>query len=299
MDHIANRIGKLLKSLRQSTGFSQRELADGICSQSEISHIENGKVIPCIYTLLSISDKLGIHPAYFMERINIPEYNLVQLVKVQLREYVQQKEYIKMNTTIKKYEHNPSFQGIEEKQFILWHKSIFEFYISKNTPLAQHYIEQALAFKQSFCKTQQDIHILNSYAILKCEEKQFSQALILFYEAKKLYEQLEVVTDPKLYSKLLYNLSKTYTQMGDYCTAEKYCDAAIVNCKRENSSYLYGELFYQKAFIKKSQYFFAEAESLFKKARYIFQEYDKENYVHITDQQLQEISALQANNQLK
>ncbi|NRG48395.1 helix-turn-helix transcriptional regulator, partial [Bacillus sp. CRN 9] len=101
---INNNLAQLIKDLRQSIGISQRELAEGVCSQSEISQIENGKIIPCIYTLMSISERLGVEPVYFIDRINKDEYTLLSNIKKEIRDCSHNKNYIKMSKLIKKYE---------------------------------------------------------------------------------------------------------------------------------------------------------------------------------------------------
>ncbi|MGV7117121.1 helix-turn-helix domain-containing protein [Paenibacillus kyungheensis] len=292
MELISNNLAELIRTLRQNKGISQRELAQDICSQSEISHIENGKVIPCVYTLISISKKLGINPNYFIDRITISKYELVDIVKKQAREYIHTKEYNKLNTLIKNYEFHSSFQLLEEKQFILWHKGITEYYISHHPKVAYQCFENAITLKNSAYKTEQDIHILNSYAIIKSEECDYYQALDIFNHALELYKKSDIISNFKLYVRLLYNISKTYTRLNEYIIADEFCDIGIESCKQEYSGFLYGELFYQKAYIKKNIQDYDSAEKLFNKSLFIFTEYDRSEYIKITLQQIEEIRQL-------
>ena len=54
------RIGEKLKFFRQLNGLSQKEMSTGICSQAEISKIENGKAIPTVELLQQIAYKLDV-----------------------------------------------------------------------------------------------------------------------------------------------------------------------------------------------------------------------------------------------
>ena len=44
-------VGKKIKELRKQIGLSQEELAEGICTQAQISKIEKGVVYPYATTL--------------------------------------------------------------------------------------------------------------------------------------------------------------------------------------------------------------------------------------------------------
>lgn len=54
-----NSLGDTLRELRRQKGFSQEELADGICSPVSISRIENGNQIPSQQVLEALLEKLG------------------------------------------------------------------------------------------------------------------------------------------------------------------------------------------------------------------------------------------------
>ncbi|GAB6933131.1 helix-turn-helix domain-containing protein [Calditerricola satsumensis] len=53
-------LGQTIRTLRQRRGMSQSELAEGICTQSEISRIENDLVLPQLNTLKKIAARLGV-----------------------------------------------------------------------------------------------------------------------------------------------------------------------------------------------------------------------------------------------
>lgn len=294
MDLIAKNLAELIRSLRQNTGLSQRALAEGICSQSEISHIENGKIIPCIYTLISISEKLGVNPNYFIDRVSIEKYDLVHILKNEIREYAHNKEYFKMDVLLKKYETDSCFQSLEEKQFLFWHKGIVEYYVYNNASTSEDYFNYALSLRDSFYKTNQDIHILNSYAIIKSEEKKYQKSIEIFDTAIQYYRTSDVILDSKLYIKLLYNLSKTHFKLSNYPVAEQYCDLGIEQCKKEYTNFLYGELFYHKAYIQQAQQNYKQSITFFKKALFIFEEYNRKEYISATLEKIAEVENLKS-----
>ena len=56
---IQVRIGFLIKGTRKKLGISQRDLADGICSQPMISSIERGDYIPNAILFMQLCGRLN------------------------------------------------------------------------------------------------------------------------------------------------------------------------------------------------------------------------------------------------
>ena len=65
-------------------GLSQEELANGICTQAQISKIEKGDVYPYATTLYLISQRLGVDVNYFFDIGTTPRLDYVQEVYKQL-----------------------------------------------------------------------------------------------------------------------------------------------------------------------------------------------------------------------
>ena len=82
-------IGKKLKFFRQLKGLSQKELSAGICSQAEISKIENGKTMPTVELLqqlatvlrVPISELLKSNSEHQLEQVNILDHKLSTLLR--------------------------------------------------------------------------------------------------------------------------------------------------------------------------------------------------------------------------
>lgn len=54
-----------LKNKRKELGWSQKELAEGICQQTQISRMEQGKYMPGADLLYKLSEKMGLNMDYF------------------------------------------------------------------------------------------------------------------------------------------------------------------------------------------------------------------------------------------
>lgn len=65
MTSVQRTIGTRLKKLRQKKKITQQELSRNICSQAEISKIENGKNSPTIELLQDVAKKLRVPVSFF------------------------------------------------------------------------------------------------------------------------------------------------------------------------------------------------------------------------------------------
>lgn len=61
-------IGKVIKTLREEKGISQRKLAGQVgLANTTLSYIENGVVIPKAQTLIALAKALGVPPIKLIE----------------------------------------------------------------------------------------------------------------------------------------------------------------------------------------------------------------------------------------
>ncbi|MCM3179166.1 helix-turn-helix domain-containing protein [Cytobacillus horneckiae] len=102
-------IGKKVKELRKSLGLSQAELAEGICTQAQISNIENGDVIPLASTLYLLAQRLGLSVDYFFDISLSPRLDYVHEVSEQLKLARKRVNYALIKEIVKAEENNPLF----------------------------------------------------------------------------------------------------------------------------------------------------------------------------------------------
>lgn len=58
-------IGQKIKDRREYLNLSQRELAEGLCTQALISKIEQGKIKPSSKIIQQLSNRLQVPTSYF------------------------------------------------------------------------------------------------------------------------------------------------------------------------------------------------------------------------------------------
>jgi transcriptional regulator with XRE-family HTH domain len=279
-------LGAAIREVRVRLNITQKELAEGICSQSEISKIESGVISPYVHTLVKISKKLGIDPSYFLKQLYKDQYEFISHAKSLIREAIKKKDYKEVRRLINKYQLHPSFQDVEEKQFITWHKGVVTFYLDHDDVNAIKLLNEALNMKDSIQATEQDIQILNSMAIIFCEKEQWKKAEEVFRQAEEIYKKSLFITDFTIYIRLCYNLSKMLYSLERYKEGLKKCEKGIELCKSYESNYLFGELLYQKGIILIKMGKREEGIKYLEKSLFIFELLGKESYLKLVQEKI-------------
>lgn len=57
---MQKQIGDVVKEARKAKRMTQKELANGICTQATVSNLENNNSVPAVRTLLAIGERLKI-----------------------------------------------------------------------------------------------------------------------------------------------------------------------------------------------------------------------------------------------
>lgn len=279
-------LGETIRSIRVKLEITQKELADGICSQSQISKIEKGEISPYIDTLLKIALKLGINPNYFINIIKKEQYEFITNSKNKVREYTKKKDYLEVKRLVTILEKHQAFKNLEEKQFICWHKGIYLYYLEKDSSKALEKLEEALNLKNSIQATDQDIQIMNSIGIILGEENQWEQAKMAFFHAVQIFKDSLSPMDITILVKLYYNLSKVFYKLQQSKEALEITNKGIELAIENESNYLLGELLYQKGLILADTGDISKGLDYLHQASSIFTIYKNEKYLNITQDKI-------------
>ncbi|SDY17602.1 helix-turn-helix domain-containing protein [Thermoactinomyces sp. DSM 45892] len=237
-------VGDNIKQLRKTFGLSQKELAEGICTQAQISKIENGSIYPLSTTLYLISRKLGVDVNYFFDICETPRLDYAQEVILLIQEYKRKRDYEKIYRIVKAEKTNPVFQTLRNKQFLVWHEGICLYYLKKNSEECLRLLKQSLDMTLSAIVSLREIEILNSIAIIHCEEKNFVGANKYFEKAIKHYEVLPYKNDASIIIRIYYNYAKSLSITSEYEKSIDYCNRGIRLCRSNETLYSLGELMY-------------------------------------------------------
>lgn len=251
--HLGN-IGKVLKDLRGHSGLTQSQLAEGICTQAQISKLEKGSEVPSSITLFLISQRLGVDMNYFFNITSTPRLDYIKEFMKQVRNYTGKREYEEVMKLLKAEENSPILNNSFNKQFVLWHEGICIYYLTDDYSKSIEKLTTALDLTKKDQKvySEREIEILNSIAIIHNEHKQYELSSDVFEKALNHLTYLPVLQDNQIPIRILYGYSKTLRSLGEYKKSIEQCNRGILLCRRSEILYLMGELYFQKGLNYKS-----------------------------------------------
>ncbi len=275
-------IGQRIRELRKSLKLSQEELAEGICTQAQISKIEKGDVFPYANTLYLISQKLGVDVNYFFEIGSTPRIDYVNEVFRQLRLTRRSLQFEEMDRIIKLEEKNPLFtQNSRHLQMILWNKGLCEHALYKNTEGGIKILWEAIELTHTNNKvwTEREIEILIAIGSIYSEEGRTQEASDIFLGALENLQQLVFISDNTILPRLYYNLARVYGMLENYEESNYYCKKGIKHCLSKDNLYPLGELHYQICYNYEKMGQLDKALSYLDKAVIIFELLEDQTYL--------------------
>lgn len=282
-------IGSNIRELRKALGISQKKLAEGICTQAQISKIENGSIYPLSTTLYLISRRLGVDVNYFFDVCETPRLDYVNEVFELIRKFIRKREYEKVFAIVKVEKDNPLFQSIRNRQFIIWHEGICIYYLQKDKEKALETLNRALSLTLSANYSSRELEILNSIGIIHCEEDEYAQANACFEKAISQYQMFPIKNDVNIIIRLYYNYAKSLTKIQEYDKSIQCCDQGIKTCLDHEMMYSLGELFYHKGYNLYKKRKIDEAIYQMKKAIQIFELQKNQTFLDYVQKKIDEI----------
>lgn len=118
-------IGEILRGLRKSRGFSQKQLAEGTCTVEYISKIENGRKNPSQEIISRLFQRLGADPSLFFTTLSNAESEQYALHRFELERLLGESEFEKARAYIAELEKEYSFYASgEPKQYLMGKQSL-------------------------------------------------------------------------------------------------------------------------------------------------------------------------------
>ena len=265
------RLGMEIRKWRKIRKMTQKQLADGVCNQSEISRLEKGDSYPSIDTLHAISLKLRLPLSYFFE--------------VLIHDDVENKERI--TETVKTFSMKKDYEGLHSYLELLF-KEMPVLHPELKTYLDSHYFVSLYYLKKHdyrYCVTELyqlvsgnqssgvdvllNVRIKNSIAIILAENERFNESMEIFQEileennTSEEYELMRI--------KVLYNIGKLRYSQGNFEEANVRTEEAVqLSIKHRDMSTL-GQLYYQKgSILEKLGHSASEISENYQKALFFF-----------------------------
>jgi transcriptional regulator with XRE-family HTH domain len=292
MDFAA--VGRKIKELRKNSGLSQEDLAEGICTQAQISKIEKGDVFPYASTLYQISQKLGVDVNYFFDIGTTPRLDYVQEVFKQLQIMRRSLRFEEMMDIVRTEEVNPLFlQNKKNMQLLLWHKGIYLWEVMKDLDAAIVTLQEAvnITYIKGKVMQEREIEILLTVGAIY-NKQNIDKALQIFEEVKGHLQSLPHINDYTIKTRLYYNMARALTRLNRITESNRYCEDAIKWCLYKDSLYLLGELHYQIGYNVELLNQPQKAKGYMEKALIVFELQQDDKYINFINNKIKELSAL-------
>lgn len=263
-----------IKNRRKELKMSQKELAEGICKQGQISRLENGEYIPGSVLLYELSRKLKVSMDYFFDEQISSESNELNNFKKLSKTFIMERDYESLNYIYELEKETSHRLSLSDKIYMEWIESLIDFYFYHKKGDGIFKLEKAI--KQL---KETDIHylqILNSLFNFYYETDNLDRFKEIENDLSARIEQLSLITieELELAIKFNYNLGRYLWLQSKTEEAIKKLTLTIKLCKEFNSTYLLADLYLLLGNICEDFSDQSEARKYFDNALYIYKHLD-------------------------
>lgn len=215
-------------------GYTQEELADGICSVPTLSRIENGERMPTKEHFEMLLQRLGYSDTTQDTYVDEKAFRLHEL-KFKIRQAVILHQIDTAKKLLDSFEQQTDKSSRITQQFILLYRTITTDAYSIEQELMQ--LERAIRLTCPRYKVQrlpyilsyEEIVIMNNIAVCYFEKGNLEDAIDILYALKQYYENHMINAEEILRTQtmVLYNLSKYLGCAGRYDECVEICNLGI------------------------------------------------------------------------
>ncbi|MCT6922629.1 tetratricopeptide repeat protein [Metasolibacillus sp.] len=241
---MKQRISQKIKELRKKRGLTQKDLAEGICTQAMVSNFEKGEMIPSSLTLFAIAQRLGVDMNYFFDISNSTSTSIKATDAQQIiRKLVHQHDYQSAYFIVQNELLQEALLAPEYRQFLLWHKGICLWFLHKELDTAIQTLEHALQIDNER-NVEQTAAIMNSIAVVYFEAKLYDQSLEYYEKCLPLLKE-DTAISYIIKIRTYFGASRTYQHAKKFNEALYLSKQGIQLCIENETLHLLGNLLFQ------------------------------------------------------
>ena len=248
-------LGSIIRNRREELGYSQEDLADGICSVPTLSRIENGERMPTKNHYEMLMQRLGysaLSLVFFTDKTDF----LVHELKFKIRHAYIEKDFGRCRKLLEELVAAPNEKTSVDEQFICLYDTLLN---QKSMPVSEKLqrLENALRLTcRKYCDgfvpsvlSYEEIILLNNIGICYDALGQRERTIELLYTIVHYYEQQVVSSEEALRTQplILYNLSAVLGRVGRYDECIQICNQGISLMRRTYRCHDYGRMMYNRA----------------------------------------------------
>ena len=232
-----------LKNRRKELKMSQRELAEGICKQGQISRLENGDYTPGADFLYALAQKLKVSMDYFFEEQVEQKTDELSEFKKLAHIFILNRNYESLKYIFELEKIKSHSLSLSDKLYLEWIKSLIDFYFygKKNEAVIklEEVLEQTSLYDLNYLQVSNTL--FNFYYEVGSLER--------FNEIKDKLEErvsqlsLNTVEELELSIKFNYNICRYLWLQKDIEQAITRITTTIKKCKDYRTTYLLADLY--------------------------------------------------------
>ena len=232
-----------LKNRRKELKLSQRELAEGICKQGQISRLESGEFTPGADFLHALAKKLKVSMDYFFDEQIVEEVDELAEFKKLAHTFIINRNYESLKYIYELENVKSHRLSLADKFYMEWIKSLIDFYFYGQQEEAVERLEK----------------VLSQLSISDMNYLQISNTLFNFYydigdltrfdEIRKTLEyqvnqlNLKTIEELNLSIKFNYNVCRYLWLQNNTEEAITKITDTIKQCKTYRTTYLLADLY--------------------------------------------------------
>lgn len=232
-----------LKNRRKELKMSQRELAEGICKQGQISRLESGEFTPGADFLHALAKKLKVSMDYFFDEQIVEEIDELSEFKKLSQTFITNRNYESLKYIYELENVKAHRLSLADKFYMEWIKSLIDFYFYGQKDDAITRLEKMLS--------QLSVSDLNYFQVSNTLFNFYydTEDLERFNEIREKLEyqvnqlNLNTIAEIELSIKFNYNVCRYLWLQNNIEEAITKITATIKQCKDYRTTYLLADLY--------------------------------------------------------
>ena len=232
-----------LKNRRKELKMSQRELAEGICKQGQISRLENGEFTPGADFLYALSKKLKVSIDYFFNEQIVEEIDELSEFKKLAQTFITNRNYESLKYIYELESVKVHRLSLVNKFYMEWIKSLIDFYFYGQKEEAVARLEKVLSQLSVTDLTYLQVAntLFNFYYDIEDLESFNDIREKLEYQVNQL--KLNTIEELNLSIKFNYNVCRYLWLQNNTEEAITKITDTIRQCKMYRTTYLLADLY--------------------------------------------------------
>ncbi|MCB2888134.1 helix-turn-helix transcriptional regulator [Streptococcus suis] len=271
-----------IKSRRKELKLSQKELAEGICKQGQISRLENGEYTPGSELLHQLAKKLNVSMDYFFDEQIVNENSELTEFKKLVKTFITQRNYESLKYIYNLEKEKSHRLSLSDKIYLEWIASLVDFYAQGRREEAIERLEKALnsshkadiiylQISNTLFNFYHDTDNLDKFEMMKEELTSHLQQMTL-----NTIEELE------LSIKFNYNLSRYFWIQKNIEAAIKQVTTTIKLCQDYRTTYLLADSFLLLGNLSQNFSEKSTVKSYFETAHFLYQQIEGNKEMALT-----------------